>query len=453
MIRKFLLSLGALGCLSAVSQAQMWPLVNRLKASGLNELQAYEMLQELSGGIGPRLSGSENAAKAVEWAKAKMIALGFENVRTLPCMVPHWVRGDVESCEIEGASGSSEKLTCCALGQSPGTPDAGVEGSVIEVRSLKQAAALGNEVKGKILFFNRPFDQSMVHTFTAYGEAGDQRFAGPALGAKLGAVAVLVRSMTADHDDVPHTGVTDFPDAGPKTPAAALSLVAADRLSAYLKQNPGAKVHLALSCKSFPDVLSADVMGDLVGTTERNDVVVMGGHLDSWDLGRGAHDDGAGVVHSLEALRLLKELGMRPKRTIRVVLWMDEEQKGSGATAYLKFVKTYSEKPVAAIESDSGGFAPRSFGSSLSPALVKRFDRDMPLFNALEVESIDANGETGADIQPLSELHIALFGLVVESQRYFNIHHCAKDTLDKVDPRELELGAMNMALLSWILAN
>jgi hypothetical protein len=453
MFRKLLVSGLATFCISAGAQAQLKAMFDPLKSNGLNQLGAYSMLQELSGGIGPRIAGSENAAKAVDWAKAKMVSLGFQNVREIPCLVPHWVRGGVEKCEIEGLADASGALTCCALGQSVGTPDQGVVGGVIEVHSLKEATALGDKAKGKIIFYNRPFDQSQVQTFASYGMAGDQRFAGPATAAKLGAAAVLVRSMTSDHDDVPHTGVTDFPAGAPKVPAAALSLVAADRLSEYLKQHPDAQVRLTLSCQSLPDVLSYDVTGELPGTTGRNEVVVMGGHLDSWDKGRGAHDDGAGVVHSLEALRLIHDMGWKPKRTIRVVLWMDEEQKGSGADAYAKFVKTYSEKAVAAIESDSGGFAPRAFGSSLSVAQVKKFDRYLPLFNSLEVQSIDANGETGADIQPLAALHVELYGLVVESQRYFDLHHSEKDTLDKVNPRELELGAINMALLAWILAN
>jgi carboxypeptidase Q len=312
---------------------------------------------------------------------------------------------------------------------------------------------LGDKAKGKIIFYNRPFDNTQVQTFAAYGMAGDQRFAGPATAASVGAAAVLVRSMTADHDDVPHTGVTDFDPKGSKIPAAALSLVAADRLSDYLKQHADAKVRLSLSCQSLPDVLSYDVTGEIPGSSKRNDVVVMGGHLDSWDKGRGAHDDGAGVVHSLEALRLIHDMGWKPKRTIRVVLWIDEEQKGSGADAYAKWVAEYSEKPFAAIESDSGGFAPRSFGTTLTAAQVHKFDRFLPLFNSYEVQGIEANGETGADVEPLKPLHTELYGLSVESQRYFDYHHSAKDTIDKVDARELELGAINMALLAWILAD
>jgi Zn-dependent M28 family amino/carboxypeptidase len=439
--------------LSCAASAQLKAKFDPLKDNALKQLGAYHMLEELSGGIGPRIAGSENAAKAVDWAKQKMESLGFEHVRLLPCMVPHWVRGSVEKCEVVGSTDPGAKLTCCALGQSLGTPDQGIDAGVIEVHSLKEAQALGEKAKGKIIFFNRPFDSTKVQTFEAYGMAGDQRFGGPAVAAKLGAAAALVRSMTADHDDVPHTGVTDFPSGAPKIPAAALSLVAADYLSDYLKQHAEAQVHLTLSCTSLPDVLSYDVIGDLPGTTGRNEVVLMGGHLDSWDKGRGAHDDGAGVVHSLEALRLLHDMGWKPKRTIRVVLWMDEEQEGKGAEAYFNFVKGYSEKPVAAIESDSGGFAPRSFGSSLNLAQVRKLSRFVPLFQSYELQSIDANGETGADVEPLAKLHVPLFGLVVESQRYFNYHHSEKDTIDKVDPRELELGAIDMALLAWILAN
>jgi hypothetical protein len=431
----------------AFGQGSPLEAVNALKAKGLSELRAFEMLRELSEGIGPRLNGSPGAARAVEWGEATMRRLGFQNVRRQPCMVPQWIRGDVETCELAGGG----RLTCCALGNSPATVASGVTAEVIEVKSLKEAEALGARARGKIIFFNRPFDPTLVSTFEAYGTAGDQRFQGPAVAAKVGAVAALVRSMTGDHDDVPHTGTTGY-GSGPKIPAAALSLVAADRLSAALKVNPSQPVRLELNCETRPDVESANVIGEIVGSEKPNEVVVMGGHLDSWDKGRGAHDDGAGIVQALDALRVIRELGWRPKRTIRVVLWMAEENRGSGSKAYFEYAKGAKERHVAAIESDSGGFAPRGFGTSLKGRRVARLNRWLPAFRVLEADRITAGGETGADIDDLGALGTALFGLDVESQRYFDYHHSDKDTIDVVNPRELQLGSISMALLAWLIA-
>ena len=431
------------------TSAQTKPLdaAKALQTKGLGELRAFEMLRELSDGIGPRISGSEGAERAVAWGEATMRKLGFQNVRRQPCMVPHWVRGEVERCELPGG----ERLTIAALGNSAGTAAGGIQAEVIEIKTLKEAEDLGPRAKGKILFFNRPFDQRFLNTLQAYGNAGDQRFAGPAVAAKLGAVAALTRSLTADHDDVPHTGTTGFGD-GPRIPAAALSLVAADRLSAALKTKPDTQVRVELSCQTLPDVPSANVIGEIVGTERPKEVVVMGGHLDSWDKGRGAHDDGTGIVHALEALRLIRDLGWRPKRTIRVVLWMNEEISGTGAQAYAAWVKTSGEKPIAGIESDSGGFAPRGFDTSLPDRRARRVKSWLPALSLAEATRLETGGGGGADVGPLAQFGTALFGLDVESQRYFDYHHSAKDTLDKVHPRELELGAIAMAILAWLIA-
>lgn len=419
----------------------------QLRSKGLSELRAHVMLGELSGGIGSRLNGSPGAEAAVEWGVATMTKLGFQNVRKVPCMVPHWVRGATEECEIVGGV----KLTICALGNSAGTGKDGVRAEVIEVQTLKEAEALGSRAKGKVIFFNRAFNPTFLNTGAAYGDAGDQRFVGPSVGAKLGAAAVLVRSLTGAYDDVPHTGTTRFGKSGP-IPAAALSLVAADRLSSILKANPNAEVRLKLDCETLPDVPSANVVGEIVGSEKPLETIVMGGHLDSWDKGRGAHDDGAGVVHGLEALRLIRDCGLKPKRTIRVVLWMNEENSGTGAAAYAAYSKTSKEKLIAAIESDSGGFAPRGFSTSLKGRRAARLQAWLPALRLSEVDHMTSGGEGGADVEPLGPLGAALFGLEVENQRYFDYHHSEKDTLDKVHPRELELGAISLATLAWLLS-
>lgn len=441
----YLLSLVALTAL-APAQAKAPTASDRIRNRGLTQLGAYSLLEELSEGIGPRLNGSEGQAKAVKWGVETMKRLGFQNVREQPCMVPHWVRGEVERCSFQG-----ESLTCCALGNSPATPKGSLSGQVIEVKSLDEAKRLGARVKGKILFFNRPFDQKFVRTMGAYGAAGDQRFSGPALAAKLGATAALVRSLTADHDDVPHTGTTDY-GSGPKVPSVALSLVAADRLSMLLKANPTGQVNLELACQTLPDAPSANVIGEIRGSQFPNEVIVMGGHLDSWDKGRGAHDDGAGIVQAIEALRLIKDTGLRPKRTIRVVLWANEENTGTGSEAYAESVKRSKQKHIAGIESDSGGFAPRGFGTSLKGKAAAKVLSWAPILAGVEAGDIQTGGGGGADVGPLAQFGTALFGLNVESQRYFDYHHSDKDTIDKVHPRELELGAIAMGTLAWLIS-
>lgn len=413
-------------------------LTDTLRTRGMTDLGAFSLLHELTTKVGGRVSGSENAAKAVVWGKATMERLGFDNVQLVPCMVPHWVRGNVESCVADGPSGSMP-LKICALGTSPGTPDSGVTAEVVEVHSLAEVTRLGDKLKGKIVFYNRPFNPALING--QYGDAGDQRFQGPATAAKVGAVASLSRSLTQFVDDDPHTGTTR----DPKIPAAALSTLAADKLSAELKKGP-VRITLKLSCQNLPDVPSASVAGEIKGSEKPNEVIVMGGHLDSWDLAQGAHDDGAGVCQALEALRVIKTTGLKPKRTIRVVLFMDEEIGGRGAEAYLAFAKKGGQRHVAGIESDAGGFTPRSFSTDV-------VDRDklgawIGDLRPFGIERFEVGGG-GADVGPLASIGAAQFGLSPDTQRYFDYHHSAKDTLDKVHPREIELGALAMAALAW----
>jgi hypothetical protein len=422
------------------------PLIER----GLKDLSAYALLSELSEGIGPRLSGSEGAAKAVVWAKAKMEALGFQNVRLLPCKVPHWVRGEGENGGYI-VDGREQSLSLCALGGSVPTPSEGITADVIEVHSLAEAEKLGERGKGKIVFFNRPMDPTKVNTGEAYGGAVEQRFGGASAAAKSGAVAVLVRSMTLAIDDAPHTGSMGYADRVPKIPAAAISTLAAEHLSALLKAGQTVKVRLKLTCQSLPDADSASVIGEIVGSEKPNEVIVMGGHLDSWDLGRGANDDGTGCVHAMEALSLIQRLGWKPKRTLRVVLFMNEENGGRGAMSYAEEAKKSSQKHIAAIESDDGGFAPMGFGVTATPDQWRRIRRWAKALTPINADRLTEGGG-GADIGPLAPLGAALFGLAPTDQRYFDYHHSRHDTIDKVNPRELELGAIALAILSWRLS-
>lgn len=414
-----------------------------MRDRGLTDLYAFDLLRELTSG-GSRLSGSEGAAKAVAWGEATMRRMGFENVRLVPCTVPHWVRGDRESATIVGG----DSLSVAALGGSDGTPAGGITAEVIEVGSLAEAAKLGERAKGKIVFFNGPFDAKQTSTFAMYGGAVGQRVNGASTVSPFGAVAVLVRSMTLAVDDEPHTGAMRYAADAPRIPAAALSLIAANRLSKAVKTG-STRVRLELSCENLPDAPSASVVGELRGSQWPQEVIVMGGHLDSWDLGVGAHDDGAGIVQSLDALRLIKEVAGRPKRTVRVVLFMNEENGGRGADAYAFGVKMSGEKHVAGIESDSGGFMPRAFNTSLKAGQDAKLRSWLPSFASLGIERFTLGGGGGADVAPLGPLGAALFGLTPDNQRYFDYHHSRNDTLDKVNPRELQMGAIALATLAW----
>lgn len=427
---------------------------SKLSQHGLRELGAYSLLAELTGKIGARLSGSPQAAAAVEWGRKTMLAQGFANVHTEPVIVPHWVRGKIEQAsmftpELEG--NTEQKLAICALGGSIGTPREGVTAEVVEVQSLEEARSLGERGKGKIVFFNRRFDPTLVNTFAAYGGAVDQRHGGASAAASSGAVGVLVRSMTMANDDEPHTGAMDYDANVPKIPAAALSAKAADALASRLKTGASVHVRLKLDCKTLPDVESANVVGELIGAEKPNEVIVIGGHLDSWDKGVGAHDDGAGCVQTLEALRLLNNAGLRPKRTIRVVLFMNEENGGAGGRAYAEKHRPDGERHIAAIESDSGGFAPRGFGVTAKPEVFARFVAWMPVLEPFGADKLMVGGG-GSDVGPLAAQGAVTIGLEPESQRYFDYHHSNNDTLDKVNARELELGAIAIALLSYMIA-
>jgi carboxypeptidase Q len=412
--------------------------------------KAYADLRELTT-IGPRLSGSEGAAKAVEWAKRKMESYGCDRVILQPTMVPHWTRGDVERATVTSTP-HPISLKVTALGNSVGTPKDGVEAGVVEVQGLDEVKRLGAAVRGKIVFYNRPMDAKRKSTPRAYGQAVDQRVGGASAAAKQGAVAVLVRSITTlPNDDYPHTGMLLYEKDVDMIPAAALSIRSANELSRLLKSDPKLTVNLKLSCAQHPFVSSFNVIGELTGRDLPHEYVVVGGHLDSWDLGTGAHDDGAGVVHSIEVLRALKTLGLRPRRTVRVVLFMAEEFGAFGAKEYASQAKAKGEKHLAAIESDSGGFAPVGFtveGSDGALAAVKRW---APYLAPLHADSIEKGG-SGTDVAPLGAQGAVTLGYVPDSTHYFDFHHSARDRIEAVDAGELHTGAAAIATLTYLLA-
>ncbi|MBI4429123.1 MAG: M20/M25/M40 family metallo-hydrolase, partial [Ignavibacteriales bacterium] len=375
---------------------------------------------------------------------------GFENVRLEPVLVPHWVRGGDEKAEILPAGKrKAMSLNVTALGGSIGTPKRGITGEVIEVKSFEQLALLGERARGRIVFFNRPMDRGYLTTFEAYGRAVNQRGRGAIEAAKVGGIAAIVRSMTTRINDSPHTGAMGYNDTIPKIPAAAISTRDAERLSEMLAKEENVRLRLKLSCEILPDVESANVLGEIVGSEKPEEIIVMGGHLDSWDKGQGAHDDGAGCVHALEALRIIKALGLKPIRTIRAVMFMNEENGLRGGISYAAKDRP-GEKHIAAIESDAGGFTPRGFGIGDSAAF-KSLLPFAPVFGMIDADRITFGGG-GADISPLMRKGVPGIGLNVDSHRYFDYHHSDSDTIDKVNERELALGAATIAILAYIIA-
>ena len=424
--------------------------VNKIFSTSLNDGQSYVMLEQLCKDIGARLSGSPEAALAVEWSKKQMENYGFDHVFLQPVMVPHWVRGDKETAKII-ASGKEQPVNILALGNSVGTGAKGLTAEVIEVKSLEKLAELGEKaIKGKIVFFNRPMDQSKLTTFSAYGGAVDQRVGGASEAAKYGAIGVVVRTVGTAQDDYPHTGTLRYKEDVPQIPAVAISTNDADVLYRMLIKEPALKFHFQTNCEMLPDVLSYNVIGEIKGSTNPDEYIIVGGHLDSWDVGDGAHDDGTGCVQSIEALRLFKVLNIRPKHTIRAVMFMNEENGLRGGNEYARVAKEKKEKHIAALESDSGGFSPKGFRFSGTDGQRSNYLKFKQYFAPFDIFSFEGIGG-GADIGPLAPEGTALIGLYPDSQRYFDYHHSNTDTFDKVNRRELELGAASMASLIYLI--
>ena len=368
-------------------------------------------------------------------------------------MVPHWERGPVEEARIVNSQKlGTVDLDITALGNSIGTGPGGLTAEVVEVMSLEEVDRLGEALAGKIVFFNRPMDSRHIRTFHAYGGAVDQRGSGPARAARYGAVAALVRSMTTGIDDVPHTGVTIYEESGRKIPAAGISTQDAELLSEILKEER-VSVYLRTECRTLEPVMSYNVVGEIRGSDFPDEIILVGGHLDSWDIGGGAHDDGAGCVHSLEVMRLLRLLGYQPKRTIRCVMFMNEENGLAGGLAYADTSNARKEFHLAAIESDAGGFSPRAFSlDGHSETVAERSRLASAWLPLLEPYGLTfTTGGSGADISPLKSQKGLLLGLRPDSQRYFDYHHTARDRIEAVNKRELELGSAAMAAMVYLI--
>ncbi|HUR56423.1 MAG TPA: M20/M25/M40 family metallo-hydrolase [Opitutaceae bacterium] len=430
--------------------------LQKIYAEALARGRAYDHLRSLVAQSPGRLSGSKSLERAVEWAEQTLNGLGLDRVTKQDVMVPHWERGGKESVVMVSGAGT-DSLNALALGGSGATPETGLFAEVTEVKSLDEIVTLGRgKIEGRIVFFNRPMNAELVRTASAYSAAGDQRTRGPALAAKHGAVGALSRSLTFAHDDVPHTGATKFAPGDAPIPCAALSLVAADKLSAALaaaaKTGGTVRVGMKIEAHTLPDAPSHNVIGEIRGSEFPEEIILVGGHLDSWDIAPGAHDDGAGVVQAIEVLRLFRALGLKPRHTLRCVLFTNEENGTAGSTAYTAEATAKNEKHIFALESDNGGFQPHGFnlGSTQGNAHERAAERWRALFAPYGITSF-SKGTGGADVGSLLGRGVTVGGLEPDSQRYFDYHHTATDSIDKVNPRELHLGAAALASLIWLV--
>ena len=426
--------------------------IKEIYSEALNHGKSYDWLNHLSNQIGGRLSGSLNAERAIKWAKEELEALPLDSVWLQTVMVPKWVRGTFEYANIESSPGNTINVNICALGGSIATPSVGIRANVIEVKQIDELAKLGKDkIKGKIVFFNRPMQADLVNTFEAYAGAVDQRYNGAEEAAKYGALAVIVRSLNFRLDDYPHTGVMSYGDLpiNKRIPAAAISTNDAELLSSMIALNPKLRFFIKQNCKNYPEVKSHNVIAQISGEVSPEKIILVGAHLDSWDLGDGAHDDGAGVVQSMEVIRLMSQKGFRPKNTIRVVLFANEENGLKGAKTYSKNIKNSKEEHLLALESDTGGFSPRGFNFDTKEKYLNRILSWKPYFEPYYIHLFEGNG-SGADVSLLKGNALVLAGLKTDSQRYFIHHHSEMDTFDQINKRELEMGAATMAALVYL---
>lgn len=428
--------------------------IDRIITAALAENGAFKKLEDLCLNVGHRLSGSKNLEKAIDWAIETLKKDGHENVRREKVMVPHWVRGKESATIVE-----PREIPLCmlGLGGSIATPPEGITAPVLVVKDKDDLDAKADQAKGKIVLFNNPMPNYHPETGSGYGKTVQYRGRGAIYAAEKGAVACLVRSVTAKSLCTPHTGAMRYDDAVQKIPAAAITTEDADMIARFSERGTQVVVNLKMEAQTHPDAESANVVAELRGREKPEEIVVIGGHIDSWDVGHGAHDDGTGCVMAMEAITVLRKLNMIPRRTIRVVLWTNEENGLAGGKAYAKDHESELANHVAAIESDSGGFKPTGYSVECS-------DDAREALAALQLEEILGpirsigpmkvkTGHSGADISPMEPAGVVLMGHNVEGATYFDYHHTPADTIDKVDPRELSENVAVMAAMAYVLAD
>jgi carboxypeptidase Q len=446
----FLISMFALA--NASSQKEDSIFIRKISDHMLTNGQAYEDLRYLTKKIGGRLAGSKGMVLAENWSESVMKSLNPDRVVRQQCMVPHWVRGGNDLATayfVSGKKSQSKKLDVVALGNSLGSMKP-LKADVIEVKNYDDLEAKKDLVKGKIVFYNVHFNEKFVGTFNSYRDAVQYRGSGASRAAKYGASAVIVRSMSHSTDNNPHTGSLRYADSLPKIPAVAIGLMDADWLSTQVA-NGNTAVSVHTHGKFLPDTIGNNIIAELKGSEFPDEIITVGGHLDSWDNCEGAHDDGAGCVQTIEILRTFKALGYQPKRTIRFVMFANEENGLKGGNKYADEAKAKNEKHVFALESDAGGFTPRGFDITASPAQYDKIKSWKPILSDYGINDFTAGGG-GADIGPLNRtFNTPMAGLRPDSQRYFDLHHARNDTFEAVNKRELLLGAISMAALVYLV--
>lgn len=425
--------------------------IRNIYDEALERGEAYNNLRYLCKNIGARLSGSPEAAMAVAWSKQVMESYGFDKVYLQEIQVPHWERGTKESAWIVGADGNMQKIKVLALGGSDGTNGL-LEG---EIAAFETLAALqdadSSAVYGKVVYLAQAFDQKLLNTFAAYGACGSIRWSGAVEAAKKGAIAVVIRSLGSEVDDHPHTGSMQYQDDVTRIPAAAISTRDCEILNSWLEKGK-VNIRLEMNCHWLAPVTSYNVVAEITGK-QPNEIITFGGHLDSWDVGEGAHDDGAGVMHSLEALRILKVLGYKPRYTLRCVFFMNEENGNFGGKGYAEYAVANGENHIAALESDRGGFLPLGFdirGTEAQLAFIREISR--PLQEGYQLFDVKP-GYSGVDIGPLRDYYpdMVQLGMIINSQEYFKYHHTEADVFETVDRRELALGSAALAAMVYLL--
>jgi len=442
----FLLSFA---CITASAQNADSIAIKRIFSDALTDTTSYHNLRNLTGHYGGRIAGSAQSLKAVKWAEQVLKNMGLDTVFLQECKVRHWERGEKESGKVISVKAGNHDLNICALGGSLPTAGNGLTAKVVEVKNYDELKKLGREkVSGKIVFINHPADPSLYNTFAAYGGVAGYRVRGAVQVAYYGAVAMIDRSSTTSHDDFPHTGIQHYADTVNKIPALSVSTNDADNLSRWLKTDPDLTVFLKASCNELPETASYNVIGEIRGTEHPEEIIAFGGHLDCWDICQGAHDDGAGVVQTIDVLRLFKSLNLKTKHTIRVIVYMDEEMEQRGAKAYSEAVK--GRKHIAAIEADRGSFTPWGFSIDAADEQIKKVQSWKNLLLPYGLFYFEKGG-SGVDIRDLKSQGVPLFGLVPDSQRYFDYHHSVNDSFDKINIRELQLGTGAIAALVYLI--
>jgi len=412
---------------------------------------AYSNLYTLTKIIGPRLTGSPQTYISEKWASDALKQAGADHVYFQKAVVTHWVRGDKDQAALLSGN-SRQNLHVIALGSSVSTKEGGITAPMVLIHDFDELEKRKNDIKGKIVFYNHPFDVDYVWVFMSYMMAVPYRVEGASRAAKYGAVGVLVRSMSSSTDNFPHTGALSYNDSFPKIPALAVGLQDADKLAAAAAAQNDLRLFISTNAHTLPDTIAHNVIGEWTGSVHPDQFITVGGHLDSWDPGEGASDDGTGCVQSIEVLRSLKSIGYIPKHTIRFVLFADEENHGRGGSAYASEAKAKNEQHIFALESDGGGFTPRGFmfkGKDAQMLSVRPF---LPLLVPYGITEFNMPGGSGPDVELLTDsIGILSAELVPDSQRYFDYHHAANDVFENVNKRELELGAINMAALIYLV--